>query len=144
MKKTILLFLAFAMMQVSGCSQSAQKTDRVVGSDCEGCDMMFDGMPQDLSWQTTIAGPDEPGEQMIINGTIFKKDGKTPAPDVILYVYHTDSKGLYSPAPKQTQAKRHGHLHYTGSMNFYLRMILFLLIKKNRTRKSVVVQVLLR
>ena len=110
MKKTILLFLAFAMMQVSGCSQSAQKTDRVVGSDCEGCDMMFHGMPQDLSWQTTIAGPDEPGEQMIINGAIYKKDGKTPAPDVILYVYHTDSKGLYSPAPKQTQAKRHGHL----------------------------------
>jgi protocatechuate 3,4-dioxygenase beta subunit len=29
---------------------------------------------------------------------------------VILYVYHTDAKGLYSPAPKQTQAKRHGHL----------------------------------
>ena len=110
MKKTILLFLAFAIMQVSGCSQSAQRTDRVVGSDCEGCDMMFDGIPQDLSWQTTIAGPDEPGEQMIISGTIYKKDGKTPAPDVILYVYHTDSKGLYSPAPKQTQAKRHGHL----------------------------------
>lgn len=72
--------------------------------------MMFEGMPQNLSWQTTIAGTDEPGERLIIRGTIFKSDGKTPAPDVILYVYHTDNQGKYSPATKQTDAKRHGHL----------------------------------
>jgi len=110
MKRMILLILAIFIMNVSGCTQASKKTDRVVGSACEDCDMMFDGMPENPSWQTTIAGPDEPGEQMIISGTIFKKDGKTPAPDVILYVYHTDNKGLYSPAPKQTRAKRHGHL----------------------------------
>lgn len=108
MKKPILLLLACAVMS-SGCAQP-QKTDRVVGSPCEDCEMMFEGMPQNPSWQTTIAGPDEPGEPLIISGVIYKKDGKTPAPGVILYVYHTDSKGLYSPAPKQTAAKRHGHL----------------------------------
>ena len=110
MKKSILVLMVCLIAQVSGCTQSGKKTDRVVGSACEDCDMMFDGMPENLSWQTTIAGPDEPGEQLIMSGTIYKQDGKTPAPDVILYVYHTDSKGLYSPAPKQTQAKRHGHL----------------------------------
>jgi protocatechuate 3,4-dioxygenase, beta subunit len=108
--KNSLLLIVFVLMYVSGCTQSGKKSDRVVGSACEDCDMMFEGMPQNLSWQTTIAGPDEPGERMIISGVIYKADGKTPAPDVILYVYHTDSKGLYSPAPKQTQAKRHGHL----------------------------------
>ncbi len=110
MKKLIVFFFAFAMIPVSGCTQSTKNTDRVVGSPCEDCNMMFDGMPQDMKWQTTIAGPDEPGEPLIISGIIYKQDGKTPAPDVILYVYHTDSKGLYSPAPKQTAAKRHGHL----------------------------------
>lgn len=45
-----------------------------------------------------------------MSGTIFKKDGKTPAPGVILYVYHTDNKGKYTPASKQTDARRHGHL----------------------------------
>lgn len=110
MKKFGLLVLSFILIQLSGCAQVAKKTDRVVGSACEDCEMMFEGMPQNVSWQTTIAGPDEPGEQLIMSGTIYKKDGKTPAPDVILYVYHTDNKGLYSPAPKQTQAKRHGHL----------------------------------
>lgn len=109
MKKSTLLFLPFVMLYVSGCTQSNQKTDRVVDS-CEDCDLMFVGMPTTPSWQTTIAGPDEPGEPLIIRGTIYKKDGKTPAPGIILYVYHTDNKGLYSPAPKQSGAKRHGHL----------------------------------
>ena len=113
MKKTILLLVAFAIMNVSGCTQSNKKADRAVGSRCEDCDMMFEGMPDPdkyRDWQTTIAGPDEPGEPMVISGIIYKKDGKTSAPGVILYVYHTDNKGLYSPAPKQTSAKRHGHL----------------------------------
>ena len=111
MKNSILLLITFVFISISGCTQSnTKKPDRVVGSACEDCDMMFEGMPENPSWQTVIAGPDEPGEQLIISGTIFKKDGKTPAPEVILYVYHTDNKGLYSPAPKQTAAKRHGHL----------------------------------
>ncbi len=29
---------------------------------------------------------------------------------MILYVYHTDAKGFYSPAPGQTAARRHGGL----------------------------------
>lgn len=110
MKKYTLPFLIMLMINTSACTQSNQKPDRVVGSDCEDCELMFEGMPKDISWQTTIAGADEPGERMIINGVIYKSDGKTPAPGVILYVYHTDNKGLYSPAPKQTTAKRHGHL----------------------------------
>lgn len=110
MKKIILFFLAFAMMQGSGCTQSNKKADRVVGGTCEDCALMFEGIPENPSWQTNIAGPDEPGESLIIHGVIYKQDGKTPAPDVILYVYHTDNKGLYSPAPKQIVAKRHGYL----------------------------------
>ncbi|HEU5291099.1 MAG TPA: intradiol ring-cleavage dioxygenase [Cyclobacteriaceae bacterium] len=110
MKKSWLLLLAFTMLNVSGCAQSNRKNDRVVGSACEACELMFNGMPGNPSWQTTIADPGEPGEPLIISGTIYKKDGKTPAQNVILYVYHTDNKGLYSPAPKQTLAKRHGHL----------------------------------
>ncbi len=84
MKRFVLLFLTCVMIQTSGSAQSTKKTDRVVGSSCEDCEMMFEGMPQNLSWQTTIAGLDEPGERLIMSGTTYKKDGKTPAPDVIL------------------------------------------------------------
>jgi protocatechuate 3,4-dioxygenase beta subunit len=48
---------------------------------------------------------------MEISGIIFQPDGKTPAANVILYVYHTDAKGLYSPAPGATGGARiNGHL----------------------------------
>src|SRR3989442_1749229 len=107
MKKIALVLLAFGLLEFS-CAQS--KKNKVVGGGCEACDEMYEGMPQKLSWQTTIAAPDEPGARMIIRGTIFKKDGRTPAPNVILYVYHTDNKGLYSRSPNQTQVLRHGHL----------------------------------
>ena len=83
-----------------------------VGSRCDGCEMMFEGMPavENISSSTQIAGKNEPGERLEITGTVLMPDGKTPAKDVILYLYHTDAVGKYSPAGSQTDAIRHGHL----------------------------------
>jgi protocatechuate 3,4-dioxygenase beta subunit len=39
----------------------------------------------------------EPGEPLVIAGTIYQPDGRTPAKGVSLYVFHTDAKGVYSP-----------------------------------------------
>jgi protocatechuate 3,4-dioxygenase, beta subunit len=83
---------------------------KLVGVGCDGCELLFEGMPSALSWQTTMAEKSEPGEPLIIEGTIYQKDGRTPASHVILYTYHTDNDGLYSPSKSQTMAKRHGHL----------------------------------
>jgi protocatechuate 3,4-dioxygenase beta subunit len=52
--------------------------------------------PTSLSWQTRFDQTGEAGEPLIVSGTIFKPDGKTPAAGVLLYAYHTDSKGSYS------------------------------------------------
>jgi hypothetical protein len=43
-----------------------------------------------------LAGPDEPGERLVVTGTVFGADGVTPAPGVFLYAYHTDATGHYS------------------------------------------------
>jgi protocatechuate 3,4-dioxygenase beta subunit len=108
MRNLILTALA-CVMNISACTQP-KNSDRKVGDACDGCEAMLEGMPSQLYWQTKIAPTGEPGEPMTISGTIYKADGKTPAPGVILYVCHTDNKGIYSPAPNQTLAKRHGHL----------------------------------
>lgn len=113
MKRIVLFILATSIMSTHSCSQSSkeqQSNDRAVGSMCEDCELIFEGMPENISWQYAIAGPDEPGEPMIISGVIYKNDGRTPAPGVILHVYHTDNRGKYSPAAKQTSGRRHGHL----------------------------------
>ncbi|WP_435353621.1 intradiol ring-cleavage dioxygenase [Emticicia sp. SJ17W-69] len=102
MKKLFLLSLSLFPLNIF-----AQKN---VGGNCENCELIFAGMPKNLSWQTSIANENEAGERLEISGTIYKKDGKTPAVGIILYVYHTDAKGEYTPSATQENARKHGHL----------------------------------
>ena len=97
-------------MGTPDCVQDGPRAPSGLGGRCDGCELMYEGMPKELGWQTAIAMEGEPGEPLEMRGVIYRSDGKTPAPDVILYVYHTDAKGYYSPAPGQAQGRRHGHL----------------------------------
>ena len=47
---------------------------------------------------------------MDLTGTVFQADGKTPAKGIILYIYHTDARGHYSPSAAQVDGRLHGHL----------------------------------
>jgi len=109
----LLTSLLFSVV-IAGTSCRAQTkagSAIVIGGGCDGCELIYDGMPHQMSWQTAIASPSEPGERMEISGVIYQRDGRTPASNVVLYVYHTDARGLYSPAPDATGAgRRHGHL----------------------------------
>ena len=51
--------------------------------------------PDNVSWKTALSKKSDKDEPMIISGTIFQPDGKTPAPNIFIYFYHTDSEGLY-------------------------------------------------
>jgi len=64
----------------------------VVGGPCEGCEAVFVGMPDSLTWQARIAPENEPGEPMVVRGTAYDVDG-SPAPGVIVYADHTVSAG---------------------------------------------------
>ena len=48
----------------------------------------------DASSLTTIAGPNEPGERLVVTGRTL--DGMTPVTGVSLYVFHTDARGRYA------------------------------------------------
>ncbi|HEY9402614.1 MAG TPA: hypothetical protein VIQ24_07960 [Pyrinomonadaceae bacterium] len=82
-----------------------------IGGYCEVCEGMYDGMPSQLNWETRIADASEPGEPFEASGRIYQPDGRTPAPGVILYAYHTDARGIYPPVPGATgHGRRHGRL----------------------------------
>lgn len=67
--------------------------------------------PENIDWQFKIASDDEPGERLIFSGIVYQSDGKTPAKDIIIYAYHTDTNGIYSKKGNETgNGKRHGYL----------------------------------
>lgn len=93
-----------------GVVYAQSKNDRDVGGRCENCELLFEGIPERISATAKLSPPGEPGKPLMIQGIIFKHDGKTPAPGVILYLYHTDNTGKYSPLKDQVSGKLHGHL----------------------------------
>ena len=93
-----------------GCnvySLSAQ-ADRVVGGRCEGCEALHDRSPARMLASDTLDGYGERGTPLHLFGTVRHASG-APAGGVILYVYHTNERGLYEAAPTATGfALRHG------------------------------------
>ena len=64
--------------------------------------------PGTISWKTVLAKETDEGEPMIVSGTVFQADGKTPAPDVLIYLYHTDMYGIYGKRGEHKHGKFRG------------------------------------
>lgn len=78
---------------------------------CEWCGAMDAPPNSELSSTLTIAGSDEPGDRILLRGTVYQPDGETPAPGVLIYAYHTDNTGVYPRSGDETgNGRRHGHL----------------------------------
>lgn len=88
-------------------------TTKRIGGDCEEgyCELIYFGMPKDINAVDTSAGWYEKGQKLIVTGTVFQIDGRTPAPNTIVYYHHTDNNGYYSPGDgKAENSTRHGHI----------------------------------
>jgi protocatechuate 3,4-dioxygenase beta subunit len=111
--------LFFVFISICSCTDSSTNAQMKVsgnarvGGNCEGCEAIYENpVPfNSLNWQLTIPGYEQQGPKLQITGTVYKADGKTPAQGVILYVYHTDQKGIYPTKGNETGwDKRHGFL----------------------------------
>lgn len=85
--------------------------EKIVGGGCDGCELMYVGMPEEIFSEHTGIGWTEGNQKLMLTGKVLQLDGKTPTPNVIIYFWHTDDNGLYS-SNEQTpeQAKEHGKL----------------------------------
>lgn len=118
--KFLYLFFLSSAITLNGCSQnnspsklqnSPSSNEIKVGGSCEGCELMYVGMPEDIDTEDISSGWNENSQKLILTGTVFQLDGRTPAPNVIVYYWHTDKNGLYSPNKKTPEkAKEHGNL----------------------------------
>jgi protocatechuate 3,4-dioxygenase, beta subunit len=112
-----LMFSLF--MLAHGCQAQSAKSagvntgssESVIGGACDGCDIMWIGMPATVRSTDTTSGWKTAGQKLVVSGRVYMKDGRTPAAGVLLYYWQTDNNGYYSPAPGLPEkAARHGHL----------------------------------
>lgn len=107
--KTILILFLISIV-VCACGQSTSTT---VGGPCEGCEAIFESPIPFEKLPNSIVLPDfrEVGPKIEISGIVYQRDGMTPAKDVVLYVYHTDQKGVYpTKGNEKGWEKRHGYI----------------------------------
>lgn len=60
--------------------------------------------------KTTIVTIDEPGEPLIVSGTVYRSDGK-PAKNALIYMYQTSSTGWYSDKAYHISGNEGDHRH---------------------------------
>lgn len=108
--------------------QAPPKPPQHVGGRCEGCEAIYESpVPfKNLADTDTLPDFSEEGPKLVVSGTVYKADGKTPAPGVVLYVYHTDQTGRYRTTSADTGwGRRHGNIrgwvktNASGQYRFY-------------------------
>lgn len=104
-------FLLSCKAQSSSGSAQNNSGNGFVGGPFENGEFMYIGMPENIKPVDTSAGWTQNGQKLLVTGTIYKIDGKTPAPNVILYYYHTDVNGVYAGRPElDRRVVRHGYI----------------------------------
>ena len=111
----ILLTISLQACTQSGTTVKNQPSasDKKVGGNCEGCEAIYESpVPfSQLNEVDTLPDFNGAGPKIQISGIIYKPDGKTPAAGVVLYVYHTDQKGIYATKGNEKGwGKRHGYI----------------------------------
>ena len=126
MKFYLVLFIFALTFSCKG--QSSSEQEREVGGPCEDCVALLDYKELDLNPTSTDTLPKflETEPKLKITGTVYESDGKTPAKDIILYVYHVDRNGIYKPSDNPVSwERRHGQYRgwlktdEDGTFSFY-------------------------
>jgi protocatechuate 3,4-dioxygenase beta subunit len=109
----LVILLIFACQGQTTQQTSIAKQPRVGGA-FENPDMIYQGMPNVISAVDTSPGWKLAGQKIFITGTILNADGKTPAANVVLYYYQTNTAGHYvhdASEPRSMPPNEQGQTH---------------------------------
>ena len=95
MKKLVLL-LYIAVLLGASYAAFAQDISSNTLENYKSRNPLYDFTELNLNNTDTIPDFDAKVEKLKISGTIYKSDGKTPAKDVILYIFQADENGNYN------------------------------------------------
>ncbi|MGE5944732.1 MAG: hypothetical protein ACM31G_10375 [Flavobacteriales bacterium] len=97
MKKltTLLSFASFLSICFTALAQDIANNANRLADDYKNRSALYDYSEANLNNTDTIADFEAKAEKLKITGTIYLKDGITPAKDVILYIYQPDENGNF-------------------------------------------------
>jgi len=93
-------FYSLILFSVLFSCVAQSKSQKKVGGPCQDCEALLDYKLLNITPKSidTLPGFRENEPKLKITGTVFQKDGKTPADNIILYIYQTDRYGIYQPS----------------------------------------------
>lgn len=101
-----IVFSAVLIGILTGCNGQTPKEsipvkqNQTVGGAFENREYIYAGIPENISSTDTSPGWNQSGQKIKLEGIVYEIDGKTPASEVILYYYHTNTEGLYLHLPE--------------------------------------------
>lgn len=118
------LITACRGQEPSEATRASSTINGKIGGPCEGCEAIYEYGDKALTSTDTLPFYREREPKLKLSGTVFQKDGKTPAEGVILYIYHTNRAGIYETRGNETGwGRRHGRIRgwvKTGSNGQYV------------------------
>lgn len=110
--------ILFACLNLASCNgQTPKKQTSILSDDFDQSPPFYYKMPHKISAIDSSPAFKQKGQKILLTGTVYKRDGKTPAADVILYYYQTDTHGVYATneseernMPKNKLGQTHGYI----------------------------------
>ena len=89
-----------------------------VGGSFENSEFLYYGISKNISPTDTSPGWKQQGQKILLTGIVYQQDGKTPASNVLLYYYHTNTEGKYLHKPGEKRSMPPNEL---GQTHGYIR-----------------------
>ena len=123
MRKFLLLPLLIATMVFTSCSGQPRSSGKnslepPAGGAFENSEFTYYAIPKTVNATDTSPGWHQPGQKILLTGTVYQNDGRTPAPGVLLYYYHTNTEGRYLHKPEEKRSMPPNSL---GQTHGYIR-----------------------
>jgi protocatechuate 3,4-dioxygenase beta subunit len=110
-------FLTSCNGQTKEINKTTDKSQSIGGA-FENSEFTYYGIPKTISSIDTSAGWNLKGQKILLTGIVYQIDGTTPAPDVLLYYYQTNTDGKYLHKPEEGRSMPPNEL---GQTHGYIR-----------------------